>query len=232
MFIIEGYNLIKDISYDGVKMSKFKTWFENYWYHYKWVTIITVFFSIALIVCFTQCTKKQEYDMYALYAGPYYIGADESQRLSDSINDHMDAEKQEVCINSFVYVSEKTKEEYKKGDAYVNEGINMQQTSDFFDFLYTANFNMLILDPELYSRIEKKEILTPISDISDVYSEDGYCVKLSDTDLPKKYKVFSDMPSDTVLCFRKYVLIQSMSAQSSKPQYEYQMSIFKKMIEG
>lgn len=213
-------------------MNKFKTWFENYWYHYKWVTIISVFFSIAFIVCLVQCSSKEKYDMYALYAGPFFIGSEQSAELSDAINDHMDKEKQSVCINSFVYVSEKTKEEYKKGDAYINEGINMQQTSDFFDFLYTASFNMLIVDPELYSKIEKEEILTPISEISDAASVDGYCIRLSDTDLAHKYKIFRDMPDDTLLCFRKYILIQSMSKQNSKEEYEYQKSVFKKIIES
>ena len=170
--------------------------------------------------------------MYALYAGPFFIGSEQSAELSDAINDHMDKEKQSVCINSFVYVSEKTKEEYKKGDAYINEGINMQQTSDFFDFLYTASFNMLIVDPELYSKIEKEEILTPISEISDAASVDGYCISLSDTDLAQKYKIFRDMPDDTLLCFRKYILIQSMSKQNSKEEYEYQKSVFKKIIES
>ena len=215
-------------------MDQFKKWLENYWYHYKWVTIITVFFGIALIICMVQCSSKDEYDMYALYAGPCYIGEKESSDLRDAINDHMEADKQNVCINSFVYVSESKKEEYKQNDAYVNEGISMQQTSDFFDYLYSASFNMLILDGELYSLIQKEEILTPLSEISEIGAEkstDGYCVRLYDTSLPQKYTLFSKMPEDTVICYRKRILLQKAASKNNTEAYEYQKSIFKKMIE-
>ena len=146
----------------------------------------------------------------------------------------MENDKQKVRINSFVYVSEEMKEKYKEGEAYVNEGINMQQTSDFFDFLYTANFNILILDSELYSRIKKDEVITPISEISSntvALSPDGYCIKLHDTSLPDKYAIFSQMPKDTVLCFRKNVLMQNVASKSDTTRYEYEKSVFKKMIE-
>ena len=215
-------------------MEELKKWAENYWYHYKWPTIICTFFLIALSVCLVQCTKKDEYDMYALYAGPLYIGGEQSTQLKDAVNDYMEADKQNVCINSFVYVSESKKEEYARGDAYVNEGINMQQTSDFFDFLYTASFNMLIIDSELYSLIRKSEILTPISDISSSANEkspDGYSVRLYDTSLPDQYAIFKKMPEDTLLCFRKNVLMQSLANKNHKSSYEYQKSIFKSFIE-
>lgn len=215
-------------------MEDFKKWFENYWYHYKWMTIVIVFFLITGSVCLVQCSSKGDYDIYTLYAGPTYIGADQSTKLKDAINDYMEADKQNVCINSFVYVSEAKKDEYKQGDAYVNDGINMQQTTDFFDFLYSASFNMIILDAELYSMIKKDEILTPMSDISDIASQrsvDGYSIKLSDTSLPDKYSVFKEMPDDTVLCFRKNVLMQSLSQKNNKAKYDYQKEIFRKIIE-
>lgn len=214
-------------------MENAKKWLENFWYHYKWMTIIILFFATALCVCLVQCSAKSEYDMYTLYAGPLYIGGEQSEQLKDAVNDHMEANRQNVCINSFVYVSEKKRSEYEQGDAYVNQGINMQQTSDFFDFLYTASFNMIIVDSELYSMIRKEEILTPISDISINTSNtyDEYAVRLYDTSLPDKYAVFKNMPEDTLLCFRKNVLIQSIANNNNKDLYEYQMNVFKKMIE-
>ncbi len=215
-------------------MDRFKKSLENYWYHYKWATIITIFFGIALIVCLVQCSSKDKYDMYALYAGPCYIGEKETADLKDAINDYMEAERQNVCTNSFVYVSESKREEYEQNDAYVNVGINMQQTNDFFEFLYSASFNMLILDGELYTMIQKDEILTPIAEISNIGSQkssDGYCVRLCDTSLPQKYSLFAKMPDDTVLCYRKKVLIQNVASKNNYSAYEYQKSIFKKIIE-
>ena len=215
-------------------MKDLKAWFENYWYHYKWPTIISLVSVIALCICLFQCTKKEEYDMYALYAGPQYIGGEQSRALSDAINDYMDEDKQSVCINSFTYVSKEKIQEYKENDVYVNEGIIMQQTNDFFDFLYTANFNMLILDSELYSLIDKEKLLTPLSEISEDASGksgDGYSLKLSQTKLCEKYKIFSEMPEDTVVCFRKNVLLQNLASANNKRSYEYHMDVFRRIIE-
>ena len=93
---------------------------------------------------------------------------------------------------------------------------------------------MLILDGELYSLIKKDEILTPISEISEIgaeRSEDGYCVRLYDTSLPQKYSLFAKMPEDTVLCYRKSVLLQQVASKNDSSAYEYQRSVFKKIIE-
>ena len=214
-------------------MENTKKWLENFWYHYKWMAIIIVFFTMALCVCLVQCNARDEYDMYALYAGPLYIGGEQSSQLRDAINDYMDKDRQNVCINSFVYVSEEKKTEYEQGDAYINQGINMQQASDFFDFLYTASFNFIIIDSELYSSIRKSDILTPISEITDNINNtyDEYSIKLYDTSLPNKYAIFKNMPEDTLLCFRKNVLMQNLANKNSKANYEYQINIFKKIIE-
>ena len=215
-------------------MEKAKAWFENYWYHYKWMTIIIASSIIALTVCLVQCSKKEDYTMYALYAGHVYIGGEQSKGLTEAISNYTESDGKNISVNSFTYVSSEKKEEYEAGGAYYNAGINMQQREDFFNFLYTANFNMLILDPELYSQIRHEEIIKPMTEISETAaakSKDGYCIRLGDTSLPDKYPIFEKMGEDTVLCFRKKVLMQDLAQKNNEEKYNYQLSVFKKMIE-
>lgn len=40
----------------------FRQWIENYWYHYKWHTIIGLFLVLTLAVGITQCATKPKYD--------------------------------------------------------------------------------------------------------------------------------------------------------------------------
>ncbi len=40
----------------------FKQWLENYWYHYKWHTIISAVLVFTLAVGITQCATKTKYD--------------------------------------------------------------------------------------------------------------------------------------------------------------------------
>ncbi len=46
--------------------SKAKLFLENYWYHYKWHTIIIAFLVVTLAVGVTQCASKPKYDQSAV----------------------------------------------------------------------------------------------------------------------------------------------------------------------
>ncbi|MBQ3489767.1 MAG: hypothetical protein IJA86_04165 [Clostridia bacterium] len=50
-------------------MSKFLKWLDNYWYHYKWHTIIVTFFLVIGIISTVQIFNKESYDAYVMYVG-------------------------------------------------------------------------------------------------------------------------------------------------------------------
>ena len=43
-------------------------WLDNFWYHYKWPTIIAAFFIAVFAICIAQAVTRSEYDMYVRYA--------------------------------------------------------------------------------------------------------------------------------------------------------------------
>lgn len=46
--------------------SGLKVWLENYWYHYKWHTMIALFLVVTIGVSVTQCAAKPNYDQSAV----------------------------------------------------------------------------------------------------------------------------------------------------------------------
>ena len=42
---------------------------ENFWYHYKWHTIVGIFIVIVAAILITQLFTKTEYDVNIIYAG-------------------------------------------------------------------------------------------------------------------------------------------------------------------
>lgn len=42
---------------------------ENFWYHYKWHTVVALFLIAVIIICSVQCGTKEKYDIYISYAG-------------------------------------------------------------------------------------------------------------------------------------------------------------------
>ena len=51
-----------------VRPKGFKEWVENYWYHYKWPTIIVCVLALSLTVSIAQCTARPSYDYNVVIA--------------------------------------------------------------------------------------------------------------------------------------------------------------------
>lgn len=51
-----------------IRPKGFKAWIENYWYHYKWHTIVAVMLIITVSVSLVQCAVKPSYDYYVVLA--------------------------------------------------------------------------------------------------------------------------------------------------------------------
>jgi hypothetical protein len=47
---------------------------QNFWYHYKWHTVVSLVLIVALLICSLQFCTKESYDAYILYAGSKRIG--------------------------------------------------------------------------------------------------------------------------------------------------------------
>lgn len=56
----------------NIKMTP-KQRIENFWYHYKWHTIVALFAVVVVVMLVLQMCTKQDYDAYILYAGNYKI---------------------------------------------------------------------------------------------------------------------------------------------------------------
>ena len=49
---------------------------ENFWYHYKWHTIIGVFALCTLAVCISQCSSRREPDAMIMFAGNFKVATE------------------------------------------------------------------------------------------------------------------------------------------------------------
>ena len=46
---------------------------DNFWYHYKWHTIVSLVAAVIIIILTVQACSKVETDLYVLYAGPHTV---------------------------------------------------------------------------------------------------------------------------------------------------------------
>ena len=47
---------------------------QNFWYHYKWHSVVALVLITAILVCSLQFCQRESYDAYILYAGSKNIG--------------------------------------------------------------------------------------------------------------------------------------------------------------
>ena len=77
--------------YDGeVKIkSKLTERIENFFYHYKWHTLIALFLIFTITVCTLQTCQKSSYDAYIMYAGGTNISSTPKEGEEDSMRDRI-----------------------------------------------------------------------------------------------------------------------------------------------
>ena len=64
--------------------------FENYWYHHKWKTIIIGVALLIVMICTVQMCAKETPDVYLMYAGPGFLTANEAREVQNSFRQIMD----------------------------------------------------------------------------------------------------------------------------------------------
>ena len=62
-----------------------KKWFENYWYHYKWLTLALIFVIILLFAGLRSCANRSETDLHIVYFSNTPLHDTEIEALKKSL---------------------------------------------------------------------------------------------------------------------------------------------------
>ena len=62
-----------------------KKWFENYWYHYKWLTLALVFVLILVIIGVKSFVDRSEPDLQIVYFSKTTLHDSEMEALKKSL---------------------------------------------------------------------------------------------------------------------------------------------------
>ena len=61
--------------------NKFLKWLDNYWYHYKWHTIIIGFFALMILFTLRQCANDATHDTVVAYCGPTEFMSEQTEGI-------------------------------------------------------------------------------------------------------------------------------------------------------
>ncbi len=229
---------------EGIKkpQGKFYRWFDNYWYHYKWHTVITAFFLTVFIICTLQMCTRQEDDMRVIYAGPAFIHSQDAEsvcRVLETVipeDFNADGEKK-VGLSSYqIYSREQIEAIEAETDSegaqrIVDREYISQNNTDFYNYVLTGEAYICFLDPHIYADLKANNRIASISETLGYdcdMSADGYGIVISDLAIYEEYSVLGVLPEDTVICCLEKV---SIGKNSKVKVYEQHAQMFKALIE-
>lgn len=215
---------------------------SNYWYHYKWVTIITAFFVVVIGICIFQMAGEDPIDISAVYAGPEYLSEDAHHELNLSLEQIMskdydnDGKKNVQLIDLLILSDEQIKErdeqarEEDKAFIYDPSSRNSVMMS-LGTYLSTGEAVLCFLDPYVYESFAEKDAFVPLTELLGYRPEgayDDFAVRLSDVGAYKYYSALSYLPDDTLVCLKTRSYMYTTDEQIA--YYERHIDYFKRLF--
>ncbi len=208
--------------------ASFKEKLGNFWYHYKWHTIVSTVVVVLIAVIAVQFVRQPKIDMNVIYAGGYQLSrleiAGEPSQYETALGSleriGIDVDGNgEVSINlqDFYYLTDEeiaALEAAGKGDSINYEKL-MQDRDNLHASIMTGDACLMFLSEALFDELysdtafEGGKLFVDLSNyLSDsgaegyeFYGEGNKAVRLSSLkfgELP----TFNELPEDTVVCLR------------------------------
>lgn len=240
----------------GIKIkSPFLAKLENFFYHYKWHTIIGLFLVFVVGLCIFQTCKRTNYDAYIMYAGGHDLRIKEAEQaertyeiLYKSCESYLgdyneDGERNLSFIDMYIPSPDEIKE-LEKGDGVPYNRLK-EDDELFRNNILSGDYYVCMISKYLFDEWTKDENnpFVPVASylpegakIAENENDAGYRlaseygVYLSST--PVKDKAgFELLPNDTVLCLRKYSKASS-PGKKGKKVYENCEKLFTAILKG
>lgn len=228
-------------------LRKIFKWPDNFWYHYKWVTLVTAFFTVTLSIIIIQMITKTNPDSNILYGGPAVLTANQTKEIENAFNALLpedfngDGEK----ITSLQAITLMTKEQIAKAEAeaaenssvfvYNPQSLENNKTS-FSTQLFSGEYVICLIDPEQYKNAYKAGGFAPLSELFGEnnipeYAYDDCALLLSETNFSKFFTAMSVFPDDTLICVRKMSSVSAIKGKSkAEREYNNQLRLFYSII--
>ncbi len=208
---------------EAIRPHGFKENAENFWYHYKWHTLIALFLIFTLLICTLQMCSRPKYDVHVLYAGGHYVDR-KSQNgdippynvlhssLSLFTSDFDGSGSVSLALDVKYVLSDS---EIAKLEATLEPGEElpyaalMSNAESLASLMSYSEYYLCLFSPAVYEQYKTIGDLSRFAPLESYVHEDvsveyysEYAIKLATLDaysLPG----LCDLPDDTLVCLRR-----------------------------
>lgn len=201
---------------------KFLKWLDNFWYHNKWKTIISLFLAVVLFICIFQLATKKNYDACIMYVGaktgaiPQSIETDIAALIGD--------EKKTVSFARTTY----------DPDNNLAAEANIMAQEQLANMLVMPYY-IYIMDKDVYEIYKDSPVFATLSEIygEDIpdFAYDSAALIYSETEFAKSHTGDDIIPDDAVIVLKvkPYTWGKRANAKEQK-NYEFHKELFKKIV--
>ncbi len=225
-------------------MKKFLKWIENYWYHYKWHTLIAAFFIVIGAVCLGQMLSRESYDAYLMYAGGSYFTVNEEQAVlkafSNIAEDYDGNGKCSLCLTKLIVLSEEQLEQARaqaktEDSALAYNFQDRRETLEQFDFeIMSGKSYLCLLSEDMYKRCKGKDRFVPVAELADVAAEslyDDYTIRLSETEFGQYFSEALSVLGDDVLVCLRHISATDGQNRHAAAEYKNYQELFRSLVQ-
>ena len=221
-------------------------WLDNFWYHYKWHTLIALFLAVVLIVGVAQMCRKNKYDVFIMYAGIHDVerksttGVSEYETLLQGLKKISkdydgDGEVSVSFLPLFLPSAAEIEELNKQDGVEVNTAVVADNVEIFNTNIVYSNYYLCFLSTTVYENYKNTagvNIFVPLGDYvngtdAELYAPDA--ILLSSTDFGKSAG-FSAFPEDTVICLRIHSEVAANLTGSSAEHYKNAENVLRALL--
>lgn len=194
---------------------------ENFWYHYKWHTILSVFALVVALVCILQMCGRDRVDLQLLYGGSMALEGEQIQKMESTmcglIDDYDQNGERKVSLHQYYVLAGSDREGASAGQLQYSS----ENRSAFDTEMQAGEAMFCLLSSELYFDVyracydaaQNRSAFCDLREITKGHAEVRY---LTDSNgLPTDSAIllkstplgslagFADLPDDTVICLRR-----------------------------
>lgn len=235
-----------------IKDTRLYKWFDNFWYHYKWIVLIVALFATIIIVSTVQIFTREVGDIYVLYAGPDTVSLQNSlyiEKAFENIDekDHNNDGEINAIVRTLTIMSPEdissSNDAHEEEVGAANEGyiINEQMlgaqmsgTMQTFDQeIFGGDSVICLLSPYTYKIVRDADGFLPLAEVLGYTPKGAYdecAVYLKDTDFGS-LEGLSSLDDDTLFCVRRISSMSFMKGhKKTEAIYNYQLDKFKSAL--
>lgn len=222
-------------------MKKIIKWLDNYWYHYKWPTVIVGFLAVVITVMLVQYLGREQYDISIIYAGPMDPNPNQTLSIESELGKLVTVDfngdgKRNCQINDFFLLTDKQYEEKEKeydakGEFFYASAQELSNSrQQFTNQVFAGEAVICLLDPAWYKLLLEQQAFVPLNEVLEEvpeYALDEYSVRLCDTAFAEYFTSMKAFPEDTVLCIRTLSTTTAFkNKKNAEKKYEYNKKFF------